>query len=91
MVETDAEELTILQGQWVVSSEKRREEIKFHEPIPLQTYDGSEDFVEYLVQFAAIVSLMNQRPTQKATILLGRLKSLALPMAASPCDPTFNR
>ena len=63
----------------------------FYEPMSLQTYDGSEDFQDYLTQFKAIASLKSWSQQQKATILLGRLKGSALSVAATLCDPTYDQ
>ncbi len=63
----------------------------FYESMSLQTYDGSEDFQDYLTQFKAIASLKSWSQQQKATILLGRLKGSALSVAATLCDPTYDQ
>ena len=63
----------------------------FYEPMSLQTYDGSEDFQDYLTQFKAIASLKSWSQKQKATILLGRLKGSALSVAATLGEPTYDQ
>ena len=68
-----------------------RRDQPFYEPVTLQTYDGGEDFADYLTQFAAIASLKSWSPQQKATILLGRLKGPALSVAATLCEPTYDQ
>merc|ERR1711893_451680 len=75
----------------VYGDESREDEAMFYGPNPLQTYDGSEDFSDYMVQFKAIASLKSWSQPQKATILLGRLKGSALSVAATLCDPTYDQ
>ena len=88
---TDTQALVNALTQLAEKGKGEKADHPFYEPVSLQTYDGSEDFQDYLTQFRAIASLKSWSQQQKATILLGRLKGSALSVAATLCDPTYDQ